>query len=570
MFSEKHRYTQCIVLAVVALGIFVYSNTLAGEFVWDDASSILLHRSVQDPSAVLQLFQEDQHAYAIGQGNFYRPLLAITFMVDFWLSYSGPTIHESTAVTTQLSPLLFHIDSIFWHCLAGLMLVLLLGNLESPRSVQAAVPLLYIVHPLHTEAVAYISGRADSMSAAFMFGGLYIATRKTQENLRWLHGAAVLLCFVAALLSKESSFIFFVLLALTYLTINKVRENSIQTVQWATCVGTGLILLVYALLRMGNGPLNFGSDSRPITSTISERAIESPQALAYYIELLIVPSQLHMERSLETATTTAAALGFLALILCLALAIYGLRRKQYRIALAALWFLVTWFPISGLPMALNAPMAEHWMYVPMVGFLWAIMESMVHFGESRLPERSARPFQYALGVVLCGWGIFLTLVAIDRNLDWRSNQSIYEATLRKNPNTSRVHFNLAVTYESLLGNVEGAKRHYGDVLALHQKKKQATPALQSQLWEEEIQSHFSLGQIHMKDQQYSDAMRHLSILASLQVNESNRTIVGLSMFELGKCFLYMGDPPRAQQVLQQAISVLPALNTEVANLIQNY
>ena len=50
MKSSEQHFTRCIGLAVIALGVFVYANTLDNDFVWDDASSILLHQTVQNPS----------------------------------------------------------------------------------------------------------------------------------------------------------------------------------------------------------------------------------------------------------------------------------------------------------------------------------------------------------------------------------------------------------------------------------------------------------------------------------------------------------------------------------------
>ena len=67
---------------VLVAGVLAYGNSFLGEFVWDDASSILLHEHVRDPAKFGQLFREDQHPFGRGQGNFYRPLLASSFMVD--------------------------------------------------------------------------------------------------------------------------------------------------------------------------------------------------------------------------------------------------------------------------------------------------------------------------------------------------------------------------------------------------------------------------------------------------------------------------------------------------------
>jgi tetratricopeptide (TPR) repeat protein len=155
------------------------------------------------------------------------------------------------------------------------------------------------------------------------------------------------------------------------------------------------------------------------------------------------------------------------------------------------------------------------------------------------------------------------MVSIERNLDWRSNQSIYEATLRENPKSSRVHFNLAVTYQDLLDNEDGAKRHYTQVITLYKEKKARDPARESEFWDEEIQSHFSLGQIFLERKQYNDAARHFGILSTISPVDSNRDIVALSLYGLGQCFRYSGDPNQAQQLFKRAIEIQPSLAPQI-------
>ena len=71
MHETRPHFSRAMIAAILGVCAFVYANSLNGEFIWDDASSILLHEHVQQPSSILSLFTEDQHAFAGGQGNFY-------------------------------------------------------------------------------------------------------------------------------------------------------------------------------------------------------------------------------------------------------------------------------------------------------------------------------------------------------------------------------------------------------------------------------------------------------------------------------------------------------------------
>ena len=346
---SEGQFRALTIAACLLLGAIAYVNTFDGDWVWDDASSVLMHEHVHDPATFLELFREDQHAFghkATGeQGNFYRPLVAASFMLDFALSFDPALDQPPGTRYPAVKPFVFHLSSLLWHLAAALLLLALLTRLGAPRLVRAAVPCIYVVHPLHTEAVAYISGRADMMSAAFMFAGLYFALYDGPPVRRiaaWLLSA---LCFCGGLLSKESSFIFPVLLALFCLI--RPRTAAGETHASATAyprpvtplAAAAILFAIYAILRMTI--LKFAESAAAAESEMGERLLEACQAFAFYIRVLLWPTGLHMEQSLANAPAWTAGIGALLLALCAALLALSLLRKQHRIALAIAWFLAT-------------------------------------------------------------------------------------------------------------------------------------------------------------------------------------------------------------------------------------
>jgi hypothetical protein len=117
---SKSRFIWTVALLLFLACAVAYLNTLDGEWVWDDASSVLLHENVQQPGQLFQLFREDQHAFGRGQGNFYRPLVSVSFMMDYLLS-SGPKPEEyGDNSLPEVSPFLFHVSQIcLWHLLCS-------------------------------------------------------------------------------------------------------------------------------------------------------------------------------------------------------------------------------------------------------------------------------------------------------------------------------------------------------------------------------------------------------------------------------------------------------------------
>jgi tetratricopeptide (TPR) repeat protein len=547
---------------VGALAMFVYANTLDAGFVWDDASSVLLHQHVKDPSKIFALFAEDQHAYAGGQGNFYRPLLAVSFMADYALARLGRPPLPPAEIPADLSPFLFHLSSALWHAAAAVLLLLYLRRLRAPLSVVLPAAAVFAVHPLHTEAVAYISGRGDSMAAAFMFAGLCFSTWRDSRRAKIAGAGLMLLCFAAALLSKEAAFIFPALLLLGRIAAPgpTTAPASLSWRSWANELLAIAMVALYFTLRAT--VLNFGSDTVPRAATWGTRLEETFQAFALYLRLLFVPTGLHMERSLDGVPAWLAVLGVALFIAILSAAILAYRRGLRRAAFGLAWFLAAWLPISGL-FPLNAPMAEHWMYVPMAGFFFGLAELLHVFlhRPGRVAGRRAALAAFAV------WLVLLSALTITRNRDWRDDESLYTATLRQNPASTRVHFNLAVVDQDILDNPVGARRNFLAVTRTYEKRKAEHPEEKGQFWSDELEAHLSLADLYAADYRYEDAYPHYSIVLGVAPTGKNAALVAQAALGLGRCYLATGDVAAARALLEQAARLAPALRPAVSQLL---
>lgn len=548
MDMSEPRMKWLAVAAVICAGFLAYSNTFRNDFVWDDGSSILYNEHVKNPSYFFQLYAEDQHPFGRGQGNFYRPLLATSFMLDYQLAKNDGDV---------ISPVIFHVHNLLWHIGAALILLLLLIRFGAPFFVQFSVPLLYVVHPLNSEAVAYISSRADSMAAALMFAALWFSLWEGTLQRRAAGFALGAAAFIAALLSKEAATIYPVLLAILVFSApyeGAPTRRRILKSRLPALALSAVILAVYGALRMT--VLHFAS-SAPPDITFGRRLVEMLQALALYLKLLVAPTGLHMERTLSGTPGWVALPGFLLLAGIILLLTVSVTMKKYRAAAGLGWFLVTWLPISGL-FPLNAPMAEHWMYVPMAGLLWAVAEYASEY--VRVPAA-----RWAMAAVVAAACFAFAGVTAARNQDWRDNESIFRATLAENPNSIRVHYNLAVTYEDLLKNEAGARRHYARVIDLYKgiKARTRNPGAE-RFWDDELESRLSLGRIYLADEDYAAAANHFQVLLQVRAEGQNRDLVAEAAAGLGQCLAAAGDYKRAGELLRKAIELQPALKEQIA------
>lgn len=537
--------------AIVLAGAVAYVNTFDGDWVWDDASSVLLHEHVQDPAKLPELFTEDQHAFGRGEGNFYRPLLSVSFMVDYQLS------HAAEDSDGALAPFVFHVQNLMWHLAAGISLLLLLGRLGAPRVVLAIVPLFFVLHPLHTEAVAYISGRADMMSGTFILLGLYFCLSRAADARALLSIVAGIICFVLGLLSKESTLIFPVLLALVLLLSNAKSGKENRVLQNLKPLLPAIAVLVgYIALRAT--VLNFATQQASMNAPLTERLVETCQAFAFYIQKLFLPTALHMEQTLDGVPRWTAILGVLFLIAIVVAIVLAWRTEQRRIALGFAWFLAAWLPISGI-FPLNAPMAEHWMYVPMAGFWWALVEIAWLLGQ-KLP--ATRPVSLALAGALC---LLFAVLTIQRNADWHDNVQLFRETLAENPESRRVQYNLAVAYEDLVENYPGARRHFRNALDLTQAAKPENAGIGP----EELEMYISLGQTSYAMNDYQAAVNYYASPASALKVDAFRNEAAFAAFELGRSQLALGNLYEATKAFEAAAQVNPSRMAELQALLAN-
>lgn len=548
-----HSFRTLAVACIVLAGVVAYINTLDGDWVWDDASSVLLHEHVKDPAKFFQLFAEDQHAFGRGQGNFYRPLVSVSFMADYVITGLLETPPGEGESPTALVPLVFHLSNMIWHILAALLLFSLLCRLKAPHFAAMGAALLFVVHPLHTEAVAYISGRADMMSAAFILAGLCLVAARPG----WPAAIGAAVFFALGLLSKESSLIFPGLLALLLL-MHPGQDTPAAPLRLRLLKLAPSLLVLVIYLGLRSTVLRFATPEAATASPLAQRLVETGQAFAFYIKVLFWPTHLHMEQTLAGTPAWTALFGVCLLLAILAVGLMAWRAGQRRLAFALAWFLLTWLPISGI-FPLNAPMAEHWMYVPMMGFWWALLEIACLWQGDRW-ERARKILVYAACL------LFLSLT-IQRNEDWDNNTRLFRATLAENPASMRVHFNLAVTYQDLEKNLPGARRHFESVLSLAAAEKARLGMPPDRMLDNEIEAQLGLGQVLLDQGQYLQASMSLRKLLPLARAEAYRGVVSAAFMGLGECFLADGDIAAANAHFAQAVKLEPGYGAAVEAIL---
>ncbi len=213
----------CLLVAAV---LVVYAPSLNAQFLWDDLALVRNNLLIRSPRFCAEVFR---HTLFDGNSNFYRPTQTLTFLADYWF--------------WALNPFGYHLTSILIHAAnAGLLFLVLRRTLPvllgHPGDVRRAEPmailvaLLWAVHPVHSAAVAYVSGSADSLAMMCCLSAWLLCERALRDAHalpRTLFAAGAFLSLLFGLCSKEIAGIW-LLLYLGYLFVAPSRHGPPQPV----------------------------------------------------------------------------------------------------------------------------------------------------------------------------------------------------------------------------------------------------------------------------------------------------------------------------------------------------
>ncbi len=451
--SEDNRFfCGWAILVLVLIGWAIYVHSLPNAMFWDDDDFILKNHFVQNLKYWPLYFKENVIAGASLISNYWRPLLVSTFAIEWKLwGYWPPGFH---AVNT------------FFHLADGVLLFFLLLLLFGERRLAFAVALLFVVHPVQTEAVVYVNSLGDSLSVFFLFSALILYWKSRQREKNFFPYGLSLLCYILGLLSKETGFILPGLIFLVeFFCITpqdppRKKWRDVLVNLWPYL----LLAVVYGILRATvlnfSNSFNFYNQSNEFTSNFFVRLFTFFHTLGTYVGLLLWPIDLRVERGLEWETSLfkpEVLLGGLIFCASLWLALWKGRRDRI-LGFGVLWFFFGIFPSSNLLVAINAVVYEHWLYVPMVGFFLILADKAI--------KLAARPEarRFVLGcfaVSILGF----SFRSVSRIEDWRDPITFYEMTLKHAPKSYRVINNLGMMYAEA-GELDKAKATYEKAVAL--------------------------------------------------------------------------------------------------------
>jgi protein O-mannosyl-transferase len=504
----SHHPGRFFLAASAALVILFYGQALTGRFVYDDIDQILNNEALRSWPLTFSHyltrgvpFSSDYLAGPAGVS--YRPLFWLSLALDYRLFGNNP--------------IGFHITNLVLHWVNGCLGFLLLQRLGVPVKRAAAAACVWLLMPINSEVVAWISGRAYSLATSFLLGGLLATERYLRKKEI---SSLVLLTFaqLLALLSQELGILLFPLMLLLVFT----RRISLRAAVFPLAL-IGACDLAYLGLR--------SFIQAPSSAHLWNLAAVGP-AFWKYLLWIILPIDMSVERSTDMPGFGWSAWSVLSTVALLAVLFFAVRRlikgtgkTAPELPWAAGWTFLSLLPFTGAVFVYQG-MAERYTYVASLGVATALvaMTWILYSKKSKV-----------LASCLMVWLAWSAWRLETRVRSWHDEISLFSSSLEATPNSPLLLYSLALAMEQA-GDMRTSFLLTKRALTLRPKYEKALNGLGG--------TYLRLNQVENAKKQFEQAF---------SVNPNDPVTLG----NLGTVYMRQGSFEKAKDFFTRALTSKP-------------
>lgn len=440
-FSSGRRQLY-LMLGLCLIALLAYANSFYAGFTFDNRGLLLEDPRIREASrANFELILSHTYWWPYGESGLYRPFTTLSYLFNYAVCGNAGR------------PFGYHVVNFLLHCLNILLVFALARKLLAEEWPAAFIAALWAVHPVLTESVTNIVGRADLLAGVSILGGLYIYLQSAEANgrKRWTWLTALMLVTLFGVFSKESAVMLPVVILLWEL-LNQRRMQALFLGCAATMIPIALMLYQRATVMANLPPASFPAWDNPITmADFWTGKLTALKVCALYLGRLAWPWQLSCDYSFQQIPLYSSGdLGLLFLVVAVAFGIAFLYRYRRIAFFFAAFSVVTFLPTSNLLFSMGTIMAERFLYLPAIGFA-----SLVVLGLHRLGERLAKPG--LMPTVVCILVLLFSVRTWKRNADWQDQITLMTATVEASPASYKSHMLLAAAlFDSGPSNLDQA------------------------------------------------------------------------------------------------------------------
>lgn len=539
--NQKAVHPHQVALALaLALTFIAYSGALGFPFVYDDHVQIVQNPYVHSWRFVARYFTEHVWGGTSPEllGNYYRPFFLL------WLRINH--------MTFGLAPWGWHLSSVLAHCGVTLLVYVLAARTLGERWVSVLAALIFGLHPVHSEAVAWVSGATEPLMGGLLIGSFLCYLKKRDGGNRansWL--AASLLLFSFALLSKEAALVLPLLIFAyewTGMADHEERASRpgtyapLRNALWRTAPYMALVPLYLGARAAALKGLGHTVTPLPFRTVV----LTWPSVMWFYLKLLIWPVGLSPYYNIpyvihpDLVKVFLRGTGIIGFVILLAAwtSRAGQRavlqpRTPKALAFASAWLIIPILPLLNLSVFPEGDIAhDRYLYLPSVGFAMLAAKALgsIRFGSAKPLGAPTLPMM--VGVGLAAW---FSLGTAFQSLIWADDLVLYTRALKSAPENNFVRTDLA--------NVMAGRGLFGPAVTLYRQTLDRDP----DFWP----ANYNLGWTYYRVGKFSEAETFFRRAIALKPNRPDPYLyLGLAEMENGR----LED---AATAIRQAIRIRP-------------
>lgn len=425
------------IIAAVAFGIF--ANSLTGEFVYDDVRQIVRNPLIQDNNLIGKALSSDVWAFK-GDGtytasNYWRPTFTAFNILSFRLF--------------GVEPFGWHFLNLLLHAGVCVLVFLLLRRWNLSSNLSFIIALIFAVHPVHVESVAWIAGSPDLLFGAAFLGSLWFADKWSAEKKGAVYLIAALVLYALALGAKEVAMLCFPIYFLIFSyrqNVSTIDESSKKkkssdeqtaierkTSVFNTTLAFGGIAIAYFFIRWAI----LGRISQPAENAadLFSAILSAPSVFIFYLKQIIFPVTIGTNYPLRAIESFDVFRFALPLVISIAAMIlfYLLAKRSFVQKVGLALFILPLLPTMNITAYVPEQIVhDRYLYLPLLGFMLIIFPYLAEILQKKFPEKSEK-FLLIIGIVL---SVPLAVQTFINNEYWKNEIALWEHNIKVDPTSS--------------------------------------------------------------------------------------------------------------------------------------
>jgi protein O-mannosyl-transferase len=533
-----------IVLAFFAATFAIYGHSLRNDFVrWDDGMLVYENPAIREisPRSLAYIFTHYDP-------ELYIPLTFLTYQIEYQLGGQGAFI--------------YHFNNLLLHTLNALLTAWFVFLLGRRKWLALLCGLLFAVHPLHAEAVEWVSARKDVLSTFFFLFSVIAYMHWREDRIKRL-----LLFSLAAFAFGLVSKVMVITLPVILLLIDWKERRRISLRMLTEKIPYIAVAGVFGVIAV------LGKTGVIQSSTLSAKILMACKSAVFYLEKLLWPTKLSLLYPYVKPITLSSPDFFIPIGVLIALAVFAWWTLRWGrgVVFGLAFYLVTVAP-TFINFAKGGELdvyfaSDRYAYIPSIGIFYAVAWLAWTLLERYRAADDDRPrlFQVIGGVMI----LVFAVVAFRQSFVWRNTETLFQNVLAQYPESSHVaHNNLGNVYR-LRGELDQAVDEYKQAIAIRPHAKTisnlgATYRRQGLLTEAHAEyqkaltihagsreAHLGLGLVLLAEKRYADAEARFREAARIDPTYEE------AFTNLGVALLNQGKTQEAITAYRQAIEVNP-------------